>query len=209
MESPIVGASEDATSEVKQEGFEEIPVLPGGKLRGRPTKRVQAEETPNEVLTALSSVAEAVKGLVSKIDAVSERLLKVETYTETMKPVASPSPEDEVAKPATPGKEDMLILTVKRILGQGDPVKCQFDVSTNPDKLGRTFLLTIIPPKHLREEPDLLDANGKTIIMDHRDKVLSYHEGISGAEMYAKIVYDRCVKWANKNAISYFENMSA
>lgn len=193
MESaPIVGEAE----EVKEAGEQ--------KRRGRPKKEDAPQKEANEILLTLTTVANAVRILGERFEALSERIGKVEKYTESMVPVESPT-LDVVVKPAEIGKEDVLILAVQKILGQGDPHASQFQVFTEPERNGRNFMLTIIPPRHLREIADEEDANGKAIIMDKRQKVFSYNEGVSGAENYTKIVFKRCVDHANRNAISYFD----
>ena len=203
MSSPIAVESVDPMTEVKDEeemlkdDQNDLPDLSIGKKRGRPKKEV------NEVITVLSEISDAVKNLLQTDELIIKRLEEVEKYTESMRPIESPQGDKEV-KSATPGKEDVLVLAVKKILGQGDVQKCQFEVSTVPNKTGRNFDLLIVPPLHLREIPDEINGHGEKVIMDRRTKVLSYNEGLSGAEAYTRSVFNRCVQWANKNAISFF-----
>ena len=210
MVSPIAVGSIDPMTEVKdqevmqEDDLSDLPDLTIGKKRGRPRKEESPQEAV-EILTTLSTMSDAIKNLVEATGLISERLNKVESYTESMRPVESPHPEDQETKPATPGKEELLVNAVRRILGQGSIENCQFEVSTVPNKTGRNFDLLIVPPTHLREIPDEVNDRGEKVIMDHRTKVLSYNEGLSGAEDYARRVFDRCVKWANQNAISFFE----
>jgi len=52
----------------------------------------------------------------------------------------------------------------------------------------------MIPPVHLREIPDEITKDGRRIVMDRRVKVLSYNEGVSGAELNFLPSFDRKTK---------------
>jgi len=191
MESPIEAIQ--AANEVT----EDLIV----KRKGRPPK-AKSETEGSEVVKAMQNISEALNVMSSKLSDVTQRIERIEQTAE-YQPVSRET--DEPTVPAEPGKEDVTVLAVKKILGQGDPASCQFSISIEPEGNGRNFALVMIPPVHLREIPDEITKDGRRIVMDRRVKVLSYNEGVSGAEQYAKKVYAKCVGYANQNAIAYFE----
>lgn len=172
------------SSEVKEpEWIDETPKLE--RKLGRPKKeKVEAIEAKNKVLDMLS----AIQG---SINALSDRLQKVEKDTEQFK--TSEPPKEKEYIPAVQGKEGAIIEAVKKILGQGNATDCQFSVSTIPNAKDRNFRLIIVPPTHLKEFEGAKNA-----------KVLSYNEGVSGAEEYARLVLRFCTKLANSRAVSFF-----
>jgi len=183
--------------------MEESPIVPietksqteevnGVEVPKRKKSHHKKKESGDDVVKTLNVIASSLKDLTASVAGLSDRLNVVEQYTSTMKPVESPTGET-IVKSAEPGKEDQLITAVKKVLGQGSPEKCQFIISTEPDKTSASFRLLIVPPEHLKESD-----------MDVRVKRLSYHDGVSGAEVYAKIVLERCLKIAQRNALSFF-----
>ena len=197
MDSPINVESDDSTKEVesKDDDLNNLPDLRVIKKVGRPKKDAISSSPAGEVLKTLETISNTIADMMEKITMLSFRLDSVEKYTEHLKTVESPNPDNvELKKSAEPGKEDALITVVKKILGNGDIEKCQFAVTTKPDSAGGTFRLKIVPPEHLCEQDD-----------DCRVKRLSYNEGISGAEIFAKTVLNRCIKFAQNKAISFYK----
>lgn len=159
---------------------------------------VEPQTKSKTKLGPLAGLSRSVKELAEKFDlfattlsSFEDRLLKVESLQikDTQTSYEPPTQDDVTAEVPSNSK---VVEAAKKILGDGDPARCQFAVSVEAHSAD-SFRLVLIPPAHLKENAT-----------DRRIKVIPHLQGVPGAAEYALRVKNFCVLFANKKGINYF-----
>lgn len=171
------------------------------KKQAKPTTPPSPEPMVNGVPlhTAFSNLEETLKklsDLPSRVKDLADELLKLKSFVHEIQSPAKEAPSAEakstIAETAITDHQNEIVELVKNILGNGRVEDCQFQVNLQPGDAGVSFKLLIIPPEHLKENPD-----------DKRMKMIPYLEAEAGARAYAEQVRNFCLAYASRMGRSY------